>query len=254
MFRLAQMEAAAYRRWRIGQITSITVLGLSLSLGMLTVCNGDRGTGGGAFVIGIVLAAVIAIGTFGILYPIRARSLAAAFTEIEDPRFVGTLLTLLDSRKNDTAVEKHVVLALKRMLPRLRADQGRLLNITQRQRLYAFLETHSREQELMLTILKALEQIGDQNAIPSVHNYASYLSARSRFAHYRRKEAAQRKAADECLLFLRQQKSQSQQAQTLLRPSDASVHAPETLLRPAAEGSTLPQELLRPQHTSEEKE
>jgi len=58
-----------------------------------------------------------------------------------------------------------------------------------------------------------------------------------------------RQAARECLNQLSLRAEEAKQAQTLLRPSDAStLAAPEVLLRPAAPtaDTTAPEELLRP--------
>jgi hypothetical protein len=131
--------------------------------------------------------------------------------------------------------------ALIRELPKLKASDAPLLNEEQRYYLYQALTTRNNT-NLILAILKALEQVGDEKAIPFVERLAEGK------ANFKSQEV--RKAAATCLPYLREQAAKQKEHQTLLRPSSAAdvvTTAPDTLLRPAQYGgsTTEPQELLR---------
>jgi len=86
---------------------------------------------------------------------------------------------------------------------------------------------------LILAILKALEQIGDERAVERVERLAR--TAKSREV---------RQAAEECLPALRASASNVRLANTLLRPAESPPDA--TLLRPAGAGGAETATLLRP--------
>ena len=134
-------------------------------------------------------------------------------------------------------------LPLLRLIPRLRAADYNLIDERRRKillrtlgrrfnRIYKWL---SGLDELKLAILKALEQVGDENAIPVVEK----LAAESRNVEVRN-------AAIECLPFLRQKSAQVTPGRTLLRAA-AEPQSEATLLRAAAANASPPPiELLRP--------
>ena len=186
--------------------------------------------------------------------PTYARtSLAAIFTEVEDPRFVRILLTFLETSRNDSVDMYYITRALQRHIPLLRQEHWENLASYERYTLLGLLVTSSVERDLMLKILHALTQDGPPDALSPVLALASQLH-RS-WDQTGRQDPELKQALENCLQFLhwqaeqyRQNTALSRQAQTLLRASDAVGYAPETLLRPAESvpSSTPKEELLRP--------
>jgi hypothetical protein len=160
--------------------------------------------------------------------------------DAEDPHTMSLLIDLLDS--SDDALYRAAHEKLPRLLRRLQASDALLLTAKQRDRLQlALMGNHK---ALVLAILKAFEQVGDQAALPTVQKLAAgeWQAAQ---------DSAVRAAAAECLPFLVQRIQQAGMSRTLLRPSDSLSLPDETLLHPAgASADTAPDELLRP--TAEE--
>jgi hypothetical protein len=132
--------------------------------------------------------------------------------------------------------------ALLRLIPLLTASDYDLID--SRQRIYLlrllrmrvpwFMPGRSWFNNLKIAILKALEQVGDENAIPVVQ----HLAANS-------KNVKVRNAAIECLPFLQQKSLQVTPGRTLLRAA-AQSEVEATLLRAANENQDQPSiELLR---------
>lgn len=165
------------------------------------------------------------------------RAIGTLLGEMRDPRFIGPAVEMvLESNvQASNATMNSILRALKRMIRRLRADQAELLTKKQKQALLTLLQTPYADFELMLSILKALEQVGDADAIPVVERLAEQSVAKVR------------RAAEECLIYLHQRVEMNQQAQTLLRAAENQAIPPETLLRPALSlaEDTPPHELLR---------
>ncbi len=186
----------------------------------------------------VYLSGVIA----GLLVPIRAqRSVAKLIEEVTDLRFIGPVLSLLAQNIVDTDVKKSARIVLKRLLPQLRADEANTLTPEQRQALLPPLASPYDDVELSLAILKALEQIGDEKAIPVVERLTQEGKATRNMQRIT-------EAAKDCLPYLKLRVEQQQQAQTLLRASDsATVTTLDVLLRPAmaAANETPSDELLR---------
>ena len=93
--------------------------------------------------------------------------------------------------------------------------------------------------DFRLAILKALEQVGDERAIPAVQRIAvtpAFLPTAKRL----------REAAERCLPLLQSNHQTIEATKTLLRASSAEQASPETLLR-AAEFApdAAPDKLLR---------
>lgn len=100
---------------------------------------------------------------------------------------------------------------------------------------------NARKQEaLILATLKALEQVGDEAAVPYVEQLA--LANPKSPAQYRIRESAR-----ECLPYLRSGAAQRQGSQTLLRASSSDAgQQTNVLLRPAVNVSTVEEaQLLR---------
>ena len=92
---------------------------------------------------------------------------------------------------------------------------------------------------LCVSILKALEQVGDAGAIPTVQWVASTRTRRIALLQVQQ-------AAIECLPMLQANCGNVEATKTLLRASQAETAAPNTLLRPASgTGTTDSQQLLR---------
>jgi len=163
------------------------------------------------------------------------RAAARKAAEYEDPRVVGHLANMLEVQDKDT--RQVVEEALIGLLPKMRASDAGLLNAEQRESLYRGLRR--KNPELVLAILKALEQIGDSRAIPYVEKLEKALQEQRAAAEAqgRSQEAAEIDnrilVAKECLQFLQDHAQQEQARQTLLRASDAARVAPDSLLRPA---------------------
>jgi hypothetical protein len=167
----------------------------------------------------------------------RQRRITQLLATSEDLSVVGALVEGLGhSPYNGSVVNE----ALIHLLPRLQATDAALLNFHQRAYLYRALKQVTRrityyDEAVILAILRALEQIGDAEALPYVEP----------LTHFRKSEAIAQ-AAQACLPYLQQKQQQQQYSQTLLRSSVAFSQAPETLLRPAQRlTETQPQELLR---------
>lgn len=94
--------------------------------------------------------------------------------------------------------------------------------------------------QLTLCCLKALEQIGDRSAVPAVKKLMEQAFLNNWKTLWR--------AAKECLLYLESNSGKFQQAETLLRSSDAAQVWPDILLRPVAADAdnSAGEQLLRP--------
>jgi hypothetical protein len=166
----------------------------------------------------------------------------------DDIRATGSLLEALDVP--DSAVERAAQQALVRLLPRLQASDADAITEAQRKCLYRQLlnltfaeggEFHidQNDEEFLLAALRALEQIGDAKAIPSVQDLADRSGSTPNAV--RVSEAAQ-----QCLVFLQQRVERQGQSASLLRASCGQDVSSHSLLR-ASVGvpSTDPQQLLR---------
>jgi hypothetical protein len=181
---------------------------------------------------------------FGLLHrPILTGQHAEALREMVetgDIRMVGPVVEALawpDSEVRRAAAEALIVL-----LPRLKASDSKLLNASQRASLYGMLRMSEarRRSDLIRAILKALEQVGDEEAVFYV----------DRLAHepvFTPSQLEACKAAEECLPFLKASAARQKIGDELLRPAALEADSPDTLLRPAASAPDLdPETLLRP--------
>jgi HEAT repeat protein len=156
-----------------------------------------------------------------------------ALKELDDPRLVNEFAQCLQDR--DRNVRSDAAYALKRLLPKLQAGDAESLSPESMDALIRVLG--GRDRDLSIAILKALEQVGDERALPAVERLAS-RKGRGRDGHVYR-------AAEECLPALRQRAERSRQAHTLLRAAD-SVDDATVLLRPARAGVSTVERLVRP--------
>ncbi len=154
---------------------------------------------------------------------------------LDDVRAVGPLMEALGYI--DSEVRKVAIEALLRLLPRMQASDAHFLNDVQRNCMYRAL--NAKEENFVLAVLKALEQVGDSRALPLVEKLAQGDAET-----YQEKRI--RDAAQACLPFLRQRIEQESASRQLLRAASASGVPADTLLRPAQSVSeTGPEQLLR---------
>jgi hypothetical protein len=164
--------------------------------------------------------------------------------DLADKRFLCELVEALELP--NTMVQVFLMETLAPLLRQLTAADARLLNHAQKAILYRFIADEERPMrnyaayipryaEFTLATLKALEQIGDESAIPHVER----LADTSTYQHIRA-------AARECLPYLYARQENAHQSLSLLRASGAPGAASEELLR-AASGTTPsdPAQLLR---------
>lgn len=135
---------------------------------------------------------------------------------------------------------------LTALLPRLKASDADLLYPKQYQFLVNTLKLNNLRPvsvEFKVAVIQALEQIGDEKALPVVE----------KLANMRPKNAEQerlRDAARECLPALLQRVDSAKPGHNLLRAAGLNDAVGEVLLRPATDTlEVAPQQLLRATHT-----
>jgi HEAT repeat protein len=165
---------------------------------------------------------------------------AKRLAHYDDVRGIGPLIEALEWP--DSEMQHIAARSLTDLLTRVRASDYGLLNARQRSVLYRTLNMSRARTfpKLLISILKALEQIGDAEAVPYVerlaHGFALLDSQRE-----------VRVAAQDCLPFLRDRARLTSQSQTLLRASHVSETHNDALLRPVQSTQTAdPDQLLRP--------
>ena len=150
----------------------------------------------------------------------------------DNMRAIGSLVVLASDRSSEE-VEPLAVMILKQLLPNLHANDADLFTPDQQEVLVTLLG--NKDKELVIAVLKALEQIGDEKAIIPVER----LVAQTKYSNIQQ-------AAQECLSYLQTRAQEKVQALTLLRPSDTNPPI-ETLLCPTSAANDNAQEqLLRP--------
>ena len=184
------------------------------------------------------LTCVIGFGVLARRQDYQAREVLA---HIDDTRFIGPLAEILTTEQ--TGKQRHVIAAMCRLLPRVRASDTDLLNRQQRDCLHKLLTRNrlnswTADKALQIAILKALEQIGDKEALPAVQRLAKWSS-----------DNEVRQAANNCLRYLHVRAEEYKRGEHLLRPADARTSAPDVLLRPSTsmttQQQTPPEQLLR---------
>jgi hypothetical protein len=156
---------------------------------------------------------------------------AEELTRVGGVEAVGPLLELLGTPKRPRQL-KPLFVALIQLLPQMKASDAAMLTVGQRKLLYALLKNglnvYARPDLLLtyrLAVLKALEQIGDADAIPLVMHLANGKARTAR-------QKALKAAAIECLPLLQVNFSRVEATKTLLRASAPENASPKTLLRP----------------------
>ena len=191
-----------------------------------------------------LLCAALAAGTtqlYRLTMTDKHRLLAKRLGQMDDLRFIGRLCELLEWPDPD--IRAVAVGALTRLLRRVKASDGILCTPSQLAALYRNLTPSEagRQAELMISILKALEQIGDLAAVPYVVQLANAKPASDR-------ERSVCDAASECLPYLNQRAKFNESSHILLRASSAESTGADSLMRAASpSAATDPEQLLRAQ-------
>ncbi|MCW3055439.1 MAG: hypothetical protein JWN14_4609, partial [Chthonomonadales bacterium] len=157
-----------------------------------------------------------------------------------DPKAVGQLAEALSWPDQDLQYE--AASALTVLLPMLKANDASLLSAAQRECLHheLTLPNARTQSELMVAILQAFQQVGDNAAIPYVESLAV-----SKPRTPQEQKVVQE--AQECLPYLRLCASNNSASHSLLRASSFTDTATDNLLRPSWDNpETRPEQLLRP--------
>ena len=165
---------------------------------------------------------------------------ALTLSSLEDVRVVGSLTESL--QWGDAAVADGARKALRNLLPRLKESDSALLTLEQRKILLKQLTNDQDSPDFLLSILKAFEQIGGEEAIFAVTQVSKGLTPSGIFSNVKA-------TARDILPSLEARKIRQEQSQHLLRPSTLSDPQPETLLRPVMGEPTHNEDvaqLLRP--------
>jgi hypothetical protein len=169
----------------------------------------------------------------------KHQMLAQRLSRIDDVRCIGRLCELLEWP--DAGVRDVVIAGLTRLLPRARASDNPFATPSQRMSLYKMLDplsAYSRSR-FLVTVLKALEQIGDSAAVPFVTRIANMQPSTDR-------EQELCNAATDCLPFLLQRSRLNETSHSLLRASAATAAGADELMRAASAAPAAdPDELLR---------
>jgi hypothetical protein len=164
------------------------------------------------------------------------RTRAITLQRSEGVKDAGTLLGLYGRMPYFSPARQSLRATLIRLLPRFQASDIPPLAENRRRELVTMLR--STDTDMVVAILQAMEQIGGDEALPSVRALAEEQWSAKR-------NNAVRQAAQHCLPILQARLQQQNNPQTLLR----STSAPNDTLLRAAEGTPAveadPQQMLR---------
>ncbi len=197
---------------------------------------------GGNWIGGSVFGALTALSTqfHRLTLMGQHKLLARRLAKIDDVRCISRLAEVLEWP--DPMVRDVAISALTRLLPKVKASDKVLQTVRQKSNLQRMLvlPNAQRHAAFLVNLLKALEQIGDESALPYIQQLAKAAPTSSQ----------QRRVCDaarECLPYLELRSELARSSQTLLRASSASNVGIELLVRPASAGGATDQsELLRP--------
>jgi hypothetical protein len=242
LFARVRREEQKVRMRRQGYLTLMTLSCLAIPLPYLLIFipAPDGGTGG--HLLPFMLPWLLLCSVLSLSAPVAVqlwynrgikKSALNQLADLQDVRFAGYLINLLAFP--EATVRAIASRGLVELLPRMKASDGALLSAQHRETLRLMLK--GRDYPLMLAILRAYPQIGDESDLEAV----GMLLANDSHG-----ELAIRWAAQNCLPFLQAKAEQRQNRDSLLRASD-QPNAPAELLRPAAATETNEtQQLLRP--------
>ncbi len=244
---LKQMKRRA-RRGRRTLNTALFLLFVPVVIGLfLIMINGVQYGASAALLMGAGAVVTLLYSLVCLIFT-EIRGATKDIEELERACGVKAIGPLLEMRNTflTPAQQKVIFHALIRLLPQMKASDVNLLSPKQYESLYSTLKSGGGDSaplayltEFRLAILKALEQVGDERAIPAVQRVANtpaFLPTAKRL----------REAAERCLPLLQSNHQTIEATKTLLRASSAEQASPETLLR-AAEfmPDAAPGELLR---------
>jgi hypothetical protein len=155
---------------------------------------------------------------------LRLRAMMGELAAAADLRTAGPLLEVAEMPDSGASVV--AALLLTALLPRLRSSDTGLLTDRQRAAIGHAILTNPGNPDFIVAALKALEQVGDERALPVVEGLAAGRIAAA-------DPARVRVAAQECLPYLRTRSEEVRANQTLLRASALSDAPSDGLLRPA---------------------
>jgi hypothetical protein len=159
-----------------------------------------------------------------------------------DSRLVGVLIEMTST--GDFGLRQSALKALTNILPQIRASDAPYIPDTSMSTLIGLVNKPP-DVHLILAVLKALGQVGDERAIQVVKLLSEYPMTASEFYLTERNANIVREVAKECLPTLISRSEQAKLRKTLLRAADVSDKETGALLRPAAASQENPERLLR---------
>lgn len=253
---LARMEAKVYRKRAVfGTVVSLSLVSVALALAIILQ--------NGVLLFGVAVVSLSCAGWLGLFIPTRARrTLLEVLRTLNDPRFLGSMLTILvpngvtevkASVTLDTYVRKTIIAVLLKMLPFVRQEHRAYITPAQMRTLLTLLWQSRTHVALAVAILRALQHIGDESAFPTLHLLAARNDRDDRNnpmmqTLWGANRGVVAEEAINCLKYLQTQADARRQSHVLLRASSQShQEGQDNLLRPAIGDSNRdPDELLRP--------
>ena len=235
LLRVMQKEAERRDRWSMG-VAGFSVFAIMLS--MLGIAAEVSATSAPVYAF-LLLVLVALVNT---TRPTKMQRRAAQeLAKFDDARVIGPLVEGL--ALDDPYTRGIAAAGLRRLLPRVRASDSGLIGKDHLQRLYRLLGQD--DLNLVVAILRGLEQVGDEEAIP----YVQKLAHRPAMSDAERRVRA---AANECLPALRERLGREGAGGLLLRAARSPESEVESLLRPAAQSAAaVSDSLLRPLHLTD---
>lgn len=169
----------------------------------------------------------------------RHRDLARKLADYKHVQFIGTFVEMF--QWPDREIQRVARDTLTELLPKLRASDAGLLNAAHWRCLYRRLnmEEAKYHSSFLKAILKALEQVGGETALPYVERLAEGTAITGA-------QKSVRQAATDCLPALYSRSEQTHASQTLLRAAGMGEDRAAMLLRPTTEAViTDPEQLIR---------
>lgn len=185
----------------------------------------------------------------------NGRKAASELMNTSDPRAAGVLAIACRDADRDT--QNLASIGLKTLLPKLKSSDSEFIDDRGMEALIALLSRN--DAALILSALTALQQVGDERAVPAVLRLSHADADISTMKGYwgdlmfewtgrdRTNWEEVRRAAEECLPYLERNAERKKASSTLLRPAAGGPTSDMALLRPAGATNAEPQDqLLRP--------